>query len=1057
MFSRIFIERPRFAFVISIVLMLAGLLAVNNLPIAEYPEISPPSILVMANYTGASATDVQDTVAMPIEAELNALEDMLYFSSNCANSGMYMCSITFKSGINDDIAMVNVQNAVKRAEAKLPTEVRQVGVNVFKRSTDILCMFSYSTDGKNMTMPELNNFAATTVKDNLSRVDGVATVDIYGAQAYSMRIWMDPLRMAGLKVSTDEIIAAVSSQNIQAAAGTVGSENASKYLEFKLNVKGRLKTTEEFGDIIVRRDEQGNLLRLRDIARIELGAKQYTSNGRFNGQDNVAIAVYRNNDANALKTVRLAKEKVAEIETRLPEGVRSQMAYDPTRFIVISMQEILTTLIVALAMVILITYLFLQDWRATLVPSIAIPVALLGTFPFMAIMDISINVLSMFGLVLVIGSLVDDAIVVVENCQSLMYREKLNAKDAAIKTMEQITGAIIATTLVTIACYVPLAFYGGMVGNIYRQFAITMCISLSLSTVVAMTLSPALCSLIMRPPAEKPHWIFAPFNKFLDFTRFIYLGCVQFLVRQAMLTLLIFAGICFGIWHFSNKVPSSFLPQEDKGAILCSAELSSGATLGRNVAALERFREALQTVPEVNNVLAIAGFSPISGEGENCAFVVVDLKDWSERTAPESQLDPVKARLEAATKDIPEIQARFFVPPAIMGLGVTGGVSCEICSDAGATPQEIAKVAWEFAGALMKNPKTAYAYSTFSANNTQLNLTIDREKAQTLGLSAKAIFAALQSQLASYYVNDFNIKGETFYVKIQSDLNFRSTLDDIRDIQIANAYGEMVPLSSIGVLNFEVGPRRIERFNKATSAQIQAQGKPGVSSSEMMKILEEIPLPAGYHLEWSGMSFQERQNQGQIIMLMALAMLFAYLFLVAQYESWTIPVPVMLTVFTALLGAFIGLWLTGEPLSIYAQLGLVMLVGLTAKNAILMVEFSKDEHENGASIVEAAVRGASLRYRAVLMTAWSFVFGVFPMVIATGAGAGSRRAIGITTFSGMLLATIVGIIITPALYAAFQRLREFGKKLLGIKPRHQIIAEERARQAAKAAAAAIKE
>lgn len=1030
MFSKIFIERPRLAFVISIVMMFSGIICLKMLPIAEYPEVAPPTIMVSTSYAGASAQEVQDTVAMPLESQLNGVEDLTYFSSSCTNNGEYACTITFKSGTDDDIAMVNVQNAVKTAETSLPSEVRAVGVNTFKRTSNILCVFSYTTDGSVWSTAQLNNYVSTKILDKISRVDGVSNVEAMGASEYAMRIWMDPVRMAAIGVSMDEINAAVSNQNIQAAAGTIGSEGASSYMEYKLNVKGRLKTAEEFGEIVVRRNDDGGLLRLKDIATVELGAKNYSAEATWNGDETVTLAVYRNNDANALATVNAVKEAVSEMDQRLPQGVVSTLAYDPTRFIKISMREIVETLLMALGMVILITYLFLQDWRATLVPSVAIPVSLLGTFPFMVMLGLSINTLTMFGLVLVIGSLVDDAIVVVENCQTLMAREHLSAKDAALKCMTQITGAIIATTMVTVACYVPLAFYGGMVGRIYLQFAATMCISLCLSTVVAMTLSPVMCSLILRPPAEKPAKIFAPFNWFMDKCRAFYLAFVRFMVHQGALTLLLLAAFIFGIWHFSKKVPSSFLPTEDKGALLCNVELARGATLNRTTEALEEFRQKVSAIDGVKEVMCIGGFSLLSGQGESCAFCIVELEDWDERTTPDLSLGSLQSKVQAAANSIPAIQCVVFTPPAIDGLGATGGVTFNLCNDGTADSTQLAAFAQEFAGKLSAMPQTAYAMTTFSADTVQLELSIDREKAQTLGLSAGQIFQALQYNLASFYINDFNLEGETFYVKVQARPQDRVNLNQIQDSLITNAWGEMVPLSSVGTLEYTYGPRRMERFNKLSCAAIQAQSVPGVSSGELMEIIKGLELPQGYSIEWTDMSYQEQANQGNLLPLMAVAMIFAYLFLVGQYESWTIPVPVMLTVFTALLGAFVGLWIWGESLSIYAQLGLVMLIGLTGKNAILMVEFSKDERERGVDVYQAALNGANLRFRAVLMTAWSFVFGVFPLVVASGAGAGSRQAIGITTFSGMLLASTLGLVMTPALYAVFQQMREAAKKIL---------------------------
>ncbi|MBO7741819.1 MAG: efflux RND transporter permease subunit, partial [Victivallales bacterium] len=698
MFSKFFIERPRFAFVLSIVLILAGAISIGNLPVAEYPEVTPPSIIIFTHYTGASAADVESTVAMPLESELNGLEDMLYFNSECNNSGGYVAFITFKTGVNDDIAMVNVQNAVKRAENRLPAEVRAVGLNIRKRSNDMLCMYNFTTDGSNMSLSDLNNYVGTYVVDTLSRVDGVSSVEALGASTYSMRIWLDPLRMSALGVSTAELMSAIQNQNLQAAAGNIGSEEASRYLEYKLNVRGRMVSPEEFENIIVRRDNQGNLLRMKDIARVELGAEGYNVGATYNGQPTIACAIYRNTDANALSVVKRAKAKVEEISRYMPEGVEANLAWDPTRFIEISMKEIISTLLIALGMVIIITYIFLQDWRATLVPSLAIPVSLMATFPVMHMLGMSMNVLSMFGLVLVIGSLVDDAIVVVENCQSLMAREKLSAREAAIKTMSQVTGAIIATTLVTVACYMPLAFYGGMVGKIYIQFAITMCISLCFSTFVATTLSPVVCSLILRPPAEKPSIIFKPFNGILEGTRRFYLFFVRFLTRQGVLTLLLLAAIIGGIWYFSQRTPSSFLPLEDKGAILGAVELAPGATIERTMATLETCRERLKDVPGVRNLLFIGGFSLIAGEGENVAFLVIDFDDWSDRTTPDTQLLAMKAKVEAALATIPEATIQVFTPPAIQGLGTTGGISFELCSDGSFTPQQLADEARALCG-----------------------------------------------------------------------------------------------------------------------------------------------------------------------------------------------------------------------------------------------------------------------------------------------------------------------------------------------------------------------
>lgn len=1081
MFSKIFIDRPRLAFVCSLVLMLAGAICITKLPVEEYPDIAPPQIYVMCNYPGATSQTVLDTVGTAIEAQINGVDDLLYYSANAEDNGNFFAQIYFKPGTDTDIAQVNVQNAVKRAEPKLPEEVTRQGVQVNKRSSDMLCFFAFMTDGSHMSSMELNNYVSKNVADAIARVDGVGSVTVMG-DTYAMRLWLDPVRMDGLGVTAGEVTAAVAAQNVQATAGSVGGERANPYVQYRISTLGRLQTPEQFENIVIRTDENGNALRIRDIGRAELGAQQTSFIGEYNGKNAVGMMVYRDTGANAVAAVKRVKAELEKWKARLPEGVSFNLVYDPTESVVVSLRETAFTLVLTLALVIFITYLFLQDWRATIVPSVAIPVSLLGAFPFVYALGFSINTLTLFGLVLVIGSLVDDAIVVVENCQSLMQREKLSARQAAIKCMEQITGAIIATTLVTVACYVPLAFYGGMVGTIYVQFAVTMCVSLCLSTFVAMTLSPALCALVLRPPREKPLRIFAPFNALVDGSRRFSNVFVGFLVRRSIFAVAVLALFIAGIWSISKVVPGSFLPEEDEGVVMCDIGLPEGASLERTMDAVRAFRDKAETIPEIEQTMAIAGFGLINGAGESSGMMFAKLKHWDERPGRDQEAAKIKDRLmflgmSALGDDPAKLAAQAdsrvicFTPPAIQGLGDTGGLSFYLTSDGSLSAEELAaaadKLALDIQGLTdaKGNKLASSANNTFVANTPKLFLDVDREKAMSLGVNVSQLFFTLQSQLASYYINDFNMKGEAFYVKMQSEADVRRGAEEVLSLQVPTSSGGTVPLSTIATLRYEMGSRVLQRYNKMDAARLTAQCADRVPSRTLMDAIEKLPIPKGCAIEWTDMSYQEKQNQGQIVGLMALAMLFAYLFLVAQYESWSIPVPVMLTVATAVFGAMLGIWAcsgkwaadhgfgAAGSLSIYAQLGLVMLIGLSAKNAILMVEFSKQAREEGHSIVEAGIQGFNMRYRAVLMTAWSFIFGVIPLVFATGAGANSRTAIGVTTGCGMLMATLVGIMLTPGLYAAMQKLREGVKHAIGMKTALEIAEQRRAEDAAARAAA----
>ena len=1033
MFSQFFINRPRFAFVLAIALSLCGAIALMQLPVEEYPEIAPVTIRVSANYPGASAQVVADTIAQPVEDQINGVEDVLYYSSTCNNSGSYSCSVTFASGADSDMALVNLQNAVKRAEAKLPAVVKQQGISVQKRNSDTLAMYAFSTDGRKYSLQQLGDFVEQNVKEAVMRLEGVSVAEVAASQAYAMRVWLNPVRMSGLGISISDISRAIEAQNVQAAAGTVGSEYSNRYLSYKLNVDGRLKTPEEFAAIVVRNDpESGGQVLLGDVARVEIGSKSYAGRSAFNGRESIGLSVYKTPEANALEVVERVKATLDDWMKRLPEGVTCEIANDATAFTRVFMKEIVSTLFLALALVVLITWLFLQDLRATLVPVVAIPISLLAAFVFIWAFGFTINILTMFGLILVIGSLVDDAIVVVENTQTLMATEGLSAKEAASKSMRQITGAVIATTLVTVACYIPLAFYGGMVGKMYIQFAFTMCVALSLSTFVALTLSPVLCSLLLRPPKARPSRLFAPVNFVIDGARKCYLAVVRLLVRRVIVTAVLFAAAAGACWFLKDRVKETLLPDEDKGMIMMDVELPQGATLERTNRVLDDIQDRIKDIPGVKGVMLISGNGSMSGSGEHCGMGVLLLDHWDDRKTPETQVGAIIGEIRKRTADVYAAKVTCFTTPAIMGLGRLGGVGFNLCSDVGSDATALAAAAQAFARRIQELPEAGRVTCGFRADTPQLRLALDRQKAEALGVEPSAVFSTLQNKLASVYVNDFNKDGRAYEVLVQSRADFRATPEDIADLHVPGANGAMVPLSAIGTVAYEIGAREVTRFNKMPSASINAQVAPGVAPLELISAIERAGAPEGYHIEWSEMSLQEKENQGRLGLLLGLAALFAYLFLVAQYESWSIPLPVMCSVVFALAGAYTGLWITGTPMSIYAQLGLVMLIGLSAKNAILMVEFSKQQREEaGLPVAEAALKGADLRFRAVQMTAWSFLCGVLPLVLATGAGAGSQKAIGISTFSGMLAATFVGIFFTPALYALFQRLREWVKRLIG--------------------------
>ena len=1024
--SRFFIERPVFAAVLSIIVVLAGLVALKILPIAQYPEIAPPTVTITASYPGASAETLAKTVAAPIEEQLSGIENLLYFQSGSSSNGQTTITATFEVGTDVDKATFNINNRVQLATPRLPDEVRRNGVVVAKRSLNFLMAVALNSPKGSYDSLFLSNYATQNVVDELKRVPGAGDVQIFGARDYSMRLWLQPDKMARLGITTGDITTAVNAQNAQFAAGKIGADPAPKgqQLVYTVTARGRLVEPEQFGDIIIRAGGAGGVLRLKDVARIELGAQSYDASNSVNGQPAIAVAVFLQSGANALDVGNAIKTRMADLKRdRFPADMDYLIPYDTTRFVSASIKEVVQTIAEAAIIVVLVVFVFLQSWRATLIPMLAVPVSLIGTFAGLWLFGFSINTLTLFAMVLAIGIVVDDAIVVLENVERLMREEKMEPMPAAIEAMREVSGAVVGIVLVLCAVFIPVAFLGGIAGQLYRQFAVTVTIAVVISGVVALTLTPALCALLLKP--EHGGWsekMFRPFNRTFGWITGHFLGAVDKVLHHRLPALLAFVALLAGAAFLFTRVPGSFVPPEDQGYIIAAAALPDGATLERTARSTEQLRLMMKDNQAQENFFIINGFDLIGGGSKaNSATIFVPMRPWDQRKQSSQQLaQEVSGKGFALADGI----AFAFNPPAILGLGQAGGFEVYVEGRLDSDPARLAQVTNDFMGALRARKELEGINTFYRPTVPQLRVDVDREKALALGVSTTDVFAALQAQMGSLYVNDFNKSGRTYRVTMQADAQFRARPEDIGAIYVRSSGGNMIPLKALISVTSLIGPEQIERYNSYVAAKVLGSAKAGFSSGEAIRVVEQVArevLPPGYDIEWTAQAFQEKRTGNASVFAFGFALVMVYLILSALYERWGVPMAVLLAVPFAMTGALLFVFLRDMQNDIYFQIGLVVLIGLAAKNAILIAEFAMQGMEAGKSAAEAAREAARLRFRPIVMTSLAFVLGVVPLVIATGAGASARQSMGTGVFGGMLVATFVAPIFVPLFFALLAR------------------------------------